>query len=239
MKKGIFLLAIIFLLLQPACKKDELTRPARVFFEYELISHDEDNNLKSGPPFPVPFNRLTIDNGSLTVSSLEFEGRRDEGKDVFFISSMRQPLVVDLETGKGNQLLIFDIPQGVYNFIEINLNLGGNDGIPLILEGKINSGTPNEIHLRFEHDIFEKIRIRAESVLASTKIVLRKDTPSKAKIVLDSRYVFQFVNVMALRDADISIIDGKEVILINSLNNINIFNRMAERLEKSFSVIFD
>jgi hypothetical protein len=238
MNKGLFLPVFILLIIFSACRKDELTLPAKVFFEFEMISHEEEENLKSGAPFPVP-GRMTVDRGTMSVSAIEFQGRRDQGRDVFFVTNLRQPLIIDLEEKNNNQALSFDIPQGIYNQIEIYLDLGGNTGIPLVIEGKISGGTPNELPLRFEYNIREKLRTRAESGQSSSQIVLRKDTPSNARIILDSPSVFQFVTMSVLRDAAISVIDGKEVLLINSNININIYNIMAERLERSFRVIIE
>jgi hypothetical protein len=238
MNKGLFLPVFILLIIFSACRKDELTLPAKVFFEFEMISHQEEENLKSGAPFPVP-GKMTVDRGTMSIRSIEFEGRRDQGRDVFFVTNMGQPLIIDLGEKNNNQALSFDIPQGVYSQIEIYLDLGGNDEIPLIIEGKISGGTPNEIPLRFEYNISDKLRARAESGQSGNKMVLRKDTPSKARIILDSPSVFQFVTMPVLMDAAISVIDGKEVLLINSNNNINLFNIMAERLEKSLRVIID
>jgi hypothetical protein len=237
MNKKKLLPVLLFLLLFYSCRKDELTLPARVVFAFELIAHEDGAHLKGGPPSNLP-GRITVNQGSLTIGSVEFDGRRDEGRDVFFVSDLRQPILVDLENGTSSAPLNFDIPQGIYNIIEIHLDLGGDDMLPLVLEGKINQGTPNEMPIRFEHNIREKFRIKAEPGQGS-KVVLRKDTPSNARIIVDSRSIFQFVNPSVIKDASVSVINGENVILINSITNNSIFNKMADRLEKSLSVIID
>ncbi len=239
MYRGTFLPLLTFMLLLSACSKDELTFPAKVFFEFEMIAHKEGNNLKSGPPFDLPFSTLTINQGALVIESIEFDGRREEGRDVFFISDLKQLVIVDLETGKSNQELSFDIPQGIYNRIDIYLELGGNEEIPLVLEGNIGKGQSDRIPLRFEYNIRDRIKVRAEPGGQANKIVLRKDTPSRARIVLDAGKVFQSVKLPVLQNATVSRLFGEDVILINPYNNNDIFNKLADRLEKSFKVIID
>ncbi|MFO7922366.1 MAG: hypothetical protein R6U58_01585 [Bacteroidales bacterium] len=239
MYKSILLFLFPFLLLFPSCKK-ELTLPAKVIFEFGMISYEnEENDLKNVPPVDIPKGRILIDRGTLSIESIEFDGRRDEGRDVFFVSDLRQALTVDLETGQISQPLSFDIPQGVYNRVELFFELGGDDNIPFLLEGSIRLGHLDEIPLRFEYNIREQIRIRAEPGKRSDKIVLRKDTPSTARVVVDAGAMFEFVNMGMIRNASLSAVEGENMILINSGMNNDIFNSIANRLEKSFRVVID
>ena len=232
------------MLLLSSCRKDELTLPSKVSFEFELITYEEGNNLKQGGPpeelpFGPPFNRMTIDRGTLVIESIAFDGRRDEGRDVYFSSDLENPVIVDLESGKPNQEIGFDIPQGVYNRVELFLDLGSEDNVSLVLEGSIRNRQSAEIPLRFEYRFRERIRIMAESGSQADKIVLRKDTPSRARIVIDAPAVFRFANLSALQNALVGISDDEELIIISDYANVNIFNSMVTRLEKSFRVIFD
>ncbi|MFW5835621.1 MAG: hypothetical protein ACOCU3_01570 [bacterium] len=238
MIKVLFIPVITLLLLMSGCTKDPLTQPAKVFFDFELIALDEEN-LKNGPPVDIPAGKLSVSQGTLAIESIEFDGRRDQGKDVFFVSDLARPLLIDLESGNSNQNISFDIPQGVYNRVEFDLMLGGDGEIPLVLTGSIKRGNISEIPLRFEYNIREQLRIKAKSAKQEEKIVLRKDTPSTARIVVDARSIFQLVNMSVLQNANVSILGGEETILINLENNGEIFNSMANRIEKSFSIIFN
>ena len=223
-----------------SCRKDELTLPAKVLFEFELITHEEDGtNLKSGPPSQAPFGKMIIDQGIMIIGAIEFDGRREEGKDVFFVADLKQPVIIDMNTGNFNQALSFDIPQGIYNLVDFYFELEKENENPLVLEGKITRGPLSELLIRFEYDIPERLSVRAESEGNSRKIILRKDNLSKARLILDARFIFQFVNMPLLQNASLSMLNGKEVIVVNSTTNSNIFNMMAERLEKSMKVIID
>ncbi len=247
-KRSLPLTILFFLLLLPACRKDELTLPSKVIFKFELIPHQEADNLKGGPPFDVPGGRMTIDRGTLTIESIKFDGKRDEAKDYSFVSNLPFPLIVDLESGETNQEVSFDIPQGVYNHVEIFLSLGVADEPSVALDGIIRRGPWEKIPIRFEYNIREQIRIWAEpgklresgeSGGQHNKIVFRKDTPSIARIVVDAGSLFQFVNLPEIQNATPSVRDGEKIIIISFDSNTEIFNTMGQRLDRSFRVIID
>jgi len=244
--QSILLPLFTFLLVLSSCRKDELTLPAKVFFEFELITYEEGyNQKKGGPPeelpFAPPFNRMTIDRGTLVIESIAFDGRRDEGRDVYFSSDLEKPVIVDLERGKTNQEISFDIPQGIYNRVELLLDLGSEDNVSLVLEGSIRNRQSAEIPLRFEYRFQERIRIMAESGSQADKIVLKKDSPSRVRIVVDAGSIFQFANIGRLESTTIAIRDGddEELLIISDVVNTNIFNSMVTRIENSFRIIFD
>lgn len=238
MYKGL-LIPLFFLLLFSSCSKDPLTLPSKVIFDFELISHEEGDDLKSSPPKNPPFGKITVDQGTLVIGSIEFDGRRDQGRDVFFVSDLQEPVIVDLDKGDSSVELSFDIPQGVYNRIELIINLGNGEGTSLQLDGMIKMGRQAGLPVRFEYNIPEQIRVRAEPGNAGNKIVLTRDKPSKARIVVDAGEVFQFVKLPVLQEAAVSVLGDENIVIISPENNINIFNSMASRIERSFRVVFD
>ncbi len=234
---------LIFLLLLTSCEKDELTLPAEVNFEFEFIAH-EDGIIGNGPKklssnLQQPPGKIEIDQGTLVIESIVFDGRRQEGEDVFFTSDLSEPVVVNLQTEESNKPLKFDIPQGIYNRIEIDIELDGNNKLPLVLEGNFKKGPLEEFPVRFEYDISEKIRVRAKPAGNIDNIVLKKDTPSIAKVRVDANSIFQLVNMSMINDANITDIDGEEVLLINNESNGNMYSIISARIDKSFDVIFD
>ncbi|TVR73732.1 MAG: hypothetical protein EA408_04085 [Marinilabiliales bacterium] len=213
--------------------------PAPVQFTFEMVPHEEGNNLKSVRPPVIPAGRLQIDRGLLVISSIEFEGRRDEGKDVFFGTNFPEPVTINLDTGETSHELTFDIPQGVYNRIEIILEIGGDNGIPMVLEGEIVKGQTDNIPLRFEYNLRDRIRIRAEPGEQHNSIVLRKDKMSVATISVDAGEVFRFISFQSPPGGLDSLQITEGTVLISSQLNTGLFNNMASRLERSFRVIFD
>ena len=135
--------------------------------------------------------------------------------------------------------LSFDIPQGVYNRIELLINLGNGDGTSLQLDGMIKKGRQADLPVRFEYNIHEQIRVRAVPGNAGNKIVLTRDKPSKARIVFDAKEIFRFVKLPVLQEATVSVLGNENMVIISPENNFNIFNSMASRIERSFRVVFD
>ncbi len=242
-KKSLFLTIFSIMLILQACVKDELTMPAKVFLDFELIPYQEGNSLKSGPPFETPVAGMIIDQGNITIESIIFDGKRDEGKDVYFVSNFASPVLVNLENGHVDSDLSFDIPQGVYNRIELSLTLGGNNEIPLLLKGRMKKGPlDNKMPLRFEYIFNEQIKIVAEPAGKANKIVLRRDNPANAKIVVDAGVLFQFIGFPELNDVNTSEFNDEEMVIISAESNIDLFRSMVMQsrgLEKAFRVIFD
>lgn len=224
------LVLMIFGLL--SCEKDELTLPAEVNFEFSMEPYQTDGTLKS-------MNSFNLNEGTIEINSLEFDGRRSQGEDYYFTKHFDEALHADLHTGKKNQEVTFDIPQGVYNRIDLNLTIGTEEDNAIRLQGTFQQGPFEEITVVFEYSFTENVRIRARNKEGNEQIVLKKDTPTTATVVLDVPFLFQLVNTGMIQFAEITPVDGSDVILINIEKNTDIFNLLATRLDKSMRVIFE
>ncbi len=232
---------LVFLLFLSSCEKDELTLPTKVTFElgFQAFGFNENKNTESS--FQKSQGIMQVTRGTITIESLEFDGRREEGKDFYFVSDFPEPITSNLSAGKTNELKTFDIPQGVYNFIEISLNLVTDNEAPIVIEGVFNRGMPfeDDILIRFEYPNTERIRIKAKPKGNGQNIVLKKDIPSTSTIKLDGGVIFQFVNMHMLINANISNFEGEEAIIINQNENNDIFNLMASQVERAFSAVIN
>ena len=215
-----------------SCEKDELTIPAEVNFEFAMESYHSGTSVKSGQAFD-------IDEGTIFVNAVEFDGRRDQGEDYFFTSNFETPLHAEMHTGYMNQNVTFDIPQGVYNRIELIFSIGNDEDEGLCLRGKFQQGPVEEIPVVFEYNFQEQIRVRAKNKNGYEQIVLKKDTPSTATVVCDASFLFRMVNIGMIQSAERIQMEGEEIILINNENNTNIFGLLVTRLDNSMRVIFE
>ncbi len=239
MKFTIPVIVFAFLATLSSCKKDELTLPADVTFSFGMLSvYADGTEVVRGYEENSASNSFTIDKGFLAIEAIEFDGRRDEGKDVFFISDLGNQILADLDSESTNIDVRFDIPQGVYNRIDITLHLCSVKNASLILEGDVSWGNQNSVPIRFEYCYADQVRVRAKP-RSGNSIVLQKDKLSKARVELDAQFMFRFINPSILSEATLVKIEGKDVLLINSKNNIDIFNQIANRLGNSFSVVFE
>jgi len=237
-----FLLFFI-LVLAVSCQKDELTLPSKVYFSFEMTSYtDTDNDaalLKNGnvygnPPGPFSF---TIDKGQMVISAIEFDGKRPQGQDVYFISDLANPIVAILHEPTIQEEIGFDIPQGIYNRIDVSLHLGNTLDAPLKIEGIFIMPGLGEINMRFEYTFKDIITIRSTG--AGENIVLRKDRPSFARVNIDTGSLFGLVNPAVLANADLIVENGQNVLVISDKHNRPVFNQIAARMNQAFSVVFD
>lgn len=234
----LLILPAVFIL--TSCIKNELTLPSKVEFNFGLQPMVGENGI-IGNSFVLKsaLNQVTLDKGSLILDAIEFDGKREEGKDVFFISNFKESLVADLSSQTTNFKVDFDIPQGIYNRIDIDLYLSDLQEISLIIEGGVKIGIFQEIPVRFEYDFPDKIKVRASAMQPGQNIVLRKDKSSLATVLIDIGFLFRFINPGVIANADIVEIEGADVILINKEYNIELFNQIATQISNSFSIVFE
>ena len=231
-RKYIVLLVLLFLF---ASCKDELTLPTSVYFDFGMISflneEPAQNNQKVGGN-----NRYTIESGELIVEAIEFDGKRNQGEDVYFMSSFTNKVIAQLDTHTSNFDVEFDIPQGEYNRVEVTLHLGNGDESPLKLQGQFAQGQSGSFPVRFEYPYTDRITIRARPQ-NGTNIVLSKDKLTTARVVVDTEFLFRFLNPGLIANAARVTREGQEVILINHQHNVDVFNQVANRFSNSISVV--
>lgn len=232
--KSFILLAFLFLVI--SCQKDELTLPSKVLFKFGMISSfNEDNGNKNSNNSHLFF----IDKGRFIFENIEFDGRRDEGKDIFFISNFPSAVEAVLENQETNFEVKFDIPQGVYNKIDISFYIDNSQHIPIVLEGKFKTGAV-EKNIRFEYNHTEKISVRAYNKQnAQNSIVLTKDESSTAFVIVDSEFLFRFISIAAIMNAESFLLNNNEVILINNQHNTDLFNQIAGRINNCIYIMFE
>jgi len=232
MKAVMYLVIISFFVIVASCEKEDYTLPTTVDFEFTMDSYHMEGNNKSGSSFD-------IDKGSILITATEFDGRRDQGGDYYFTSEFSTPVKAELHNQTMSQFISYDIPQGVYNRIELNLSLGDGNEDALCLEGKFRRGPMDDVSIRFEYAFQEQIRITAKNYQGNETVVLAQNEPVKARVIFDASYLFQLINMNMFQNAETFQIDGENVILINSEKNTDIFNLLVTRLDNSVRVVFE
>ena len=217
-----------------SCVKDELTLPAEVEFKFGMLPYviNDSNQETSSERY------YSIDKGTLVIDAIEFDGKRRDGKDVYFVSNFSSQLIANLKEEKTNFDVRFDIPQGVYDRIDITLYLSNSIKSPLVLEGRMQAAEPTQTPVRFEYNFSEQLEIRTIARSDQT-IVLRKDKLSVAKVTVDTQLLFRLINYLTLNNAEVSKVDQTNTLLINDQNNTTIFNQLANRMNNVFTVTFE
>lgn len=219
---------VIFVHSLGSCVEDELKKPTTIVFEFSM------NTLPSDDKF------LQFDQGNLIFNYIEFDGDRETGKDVFFISKFDDFVEADLDANTSSEPIQFDVPQGVYNRIKLKIgNENSINGPAIVFNGIYNSAKNEDIPIRLEFDLAENLEITAQAGLGSTEIVLKTGVPAVAELSMDPNFLFQLGNSRQLESATISTVDGQQVIIISKDNNSIIYNTIINRLERSAKIIFD
>jgi len=232
MKNTLFLSCIICIAVSSACEKNELKLPAEVQLAFDMNTFTMSENSKAGQQF-------SIDEAYLVLGALEFDGEREQGEDYFFTSKFDEALQAEMHTGNASRQVSFDVPQGVYRRIELSLSVGTDSSPAIMLRGKFHKGPLEDIPVVFEYPYREEIRVRAMNREGNRQVVLKKDEPGKATILLDAPFMFQLFNMGMLINAERFVNEGEETIIINSNKNTEIFSVLATRLDKSVQVIFE
>ena len=214
--------------LMSSCEKDELTLPTTVIFEFSMNVNEEDGKF------------LQFDQGELSFNALEFDGDREAGQDIFFLSEFEDSVEVDLDLEVASENVSYDVPQGVYKRIKLRIGSNSLTAGPRINYGGIyNSARNGDIEVRIEFSGDEPIEMNAVGPSANNEIVLNKNMPTTAEIHFDPLILFQFANSRQLESADVIIIEGNPVIIISKDANITIFNQIVSRLERSITATFN
>lgn len=243
--RNLYLFITAIMVLVTSCSKDELTLPSKVYFHFGMTSYSDSENEEdikngnesTGQPGPISFS---IEEGTLVIAAIEFDGKRAQGQDVYFISDFQDPIVATLHEEGTQTPVDFDIPQGIYKRIDISLHLGnGSDVAPLKLEGVFNRPGVGAVTIIFEYTFDDIITIRSTGSGSNQEITLRKDQPSTAMVQLDTGSLFALVNPGVFMNADISVENGQNILRISNNHNRNIFNQIAARMNNAFTIVFE
>lgn len=216
MKKIVLLFSIAAVIASTSCEEDELKLPAEVNISFDMNSFTLGDDTKAAPLF-------TIDEGYIIINTIEFDGEREQGDDYFFTNTFEELLQAEMHTGNINQDVSFDIPQGVYYKVEFNFIVGDEEYPALRLRGISNDPVLGDIPVLFEYPFVEEIQIEATNINGKKEIVLRKDRPSTATIILDIPLLCKLFNPGMIQQAELVSIEGEDVLLINNETNTNIF----------------
>lgn len=90
---------------------------------------------------PIISNSISISGGTARIGSFGITGERKQGDDVSFLNSFSSETTADLSSGTINPLINFDLFQGTYTRLDVNLGIkqtGANGSIELL--GEYNDG---------------------------------------------------------------------------------------------------
>jgi hypothetical protein len=104
---------VLLLILTAGCAVDkyESTIPADLHIQFKIDKT------------PVMEGSLTVKSIAITLNSIEIDGKRTEGEDIYMTRKFDQPRQIKVND---NEILNFNIPQGIYDRLAFNLKFAAD-----------------------------------------------------------------------------------------------------------------
>jgi hypothetical protein len=238
------LVIISLILLISGCikEKNELTLPVRIKLKIGSLPSFEDYYISAYQ-------------GKIGIQSIQFEGKREAGEDIFFETDPKMNLQTLQFSGKPANILEFDIPQGIYNYMKWDVTLkrimseelnnfddADSLRVGLIIPGiyVAFSGEWDEIETKipiaFAIDDTELLSFKSTGIDGSSSIVISENKPYEITMLLDLDYTFGSVSRESFKEAEITDVNGQQTILITSDKNKNLYENLLYRINQSTKV---
>ncbi|MEW6468339.1 MAG: hypothetical protein AB1458_05405 [Bacteroidota bacterium] len=221
-----FLLALSFLI--ASCEK-KWKKPTDVSFGFQLNSNSGSGLIK-------------FTSGYILLDRIDFDGERKQGSNNVDFSKDYDPNVqIDLSTINLSSGIAFDIPQGTYTRIDLNVRTEEQqNSMPnLVIYGTYINTINDTLAVQFEFNSGESFEITAQSSSGGNEIVLIEDQPSTTKIVFNPKYWFDVVPQSMLDSANITIVNGVQTIIVSENDNQDIYQLAADRIRDGNQVIIN
>lgn len=168
-----------------------------------------------------------LDNeGTINLHRITFTGVREEGDDVEIeMEPESKTLFLGEQSASGLNL---DIPVGVYKEFQLKIRLNENNSLELTK--KSNSPVQDPLIIQLSDDI--------DLIFAgkSKTSELKKHETYDCKLIWDYNVLFAGINGMSWANAQISNVQGQNVVLINETINTLIFDKIKSNLSHALTV---
>ena len=201
------------------------------------------NEFKETAPFhvslklanPIISNSISVIGGSARIGSFGITGERKQGDDVTFLNSFSNETTADLSSGAINPLINFDLFQGTYTRLDVNLGmkpLGANGSIELI--GEFNEGVEEDEYTKFVFRYEPEIMLNLNLAI-SEEINIVADQNTEVVYEMDANYLFSGIPESLWNKCSHETLNGEEIIFITSQKNTAIYSILIGRINATFS----
>lgn len=218
-----------------------------------LIGCDAANDALKAPSFvTVEFllqesthPKLDFTTGFIRINNFEFTGLRDNADDVHFIKAFPTGFGSTLAiTSAGVPMQEYDIPQGVYDKIDVTLHLYAADDshttamAGLQVDGNFTRADGTLVPLRAEIAADANVNIAAVSDTGSPQITLLQSRPATLQIAFYAPDWFESMSMSTLESATLTEIDGMMVLLISKTVNPDLYAIILNNLDEGVRGVF-
>lgn len=223
----IFYIILISLIVTGCGRKWKET--AIVDFDFEIYGTD-----------PVSYG-FWFTEGQVNVSRLTFEGNRLQARSVTFEDDFGSPLPIDIPTGLADNSLQYDLPQGTYREVRMEIFLeSGADSTPSItLKGYFidSSGVLRDVHFFVSGKIESNLITKYPGEREDFSILSGDNYHSVIRLKLNDW--FSSIPRSILENAEISNLNGRETIVISDEHNVPIYSAILPKLGQFDEVQFE
>lgn len=246
---GISLLIVLMSLFSfSSCKKDsdKWKQPVDINFLVGLASPEKGNgnggnggngNGNGGNGGQAQAPQLQFNQGSITLTSFKFEGKRLEGDNISFERNYEEGLELQCNENLQPAELDFEVPQGTYENMTVELVVERQNTNGISIKGIYTNPFGEEFEIDYKHNQKEVYSITVKKENGGEEMFLSSDTPSSFLINFDPYHWFNPVSNAMFNNADKKQSGGKKVIPINKSSNKNLHKLLQKRVGKGTKAI--
>jgi hypothetical protein len=224
-KTGLIILVSLLLFATHGCNKAKWKRPTDLSFLVGLTTESALNG------------NLSFSGGEVLVRNISFDGERIQGDDVYFEDEFDAGALVSLSGIDANSQLLYEVPQGTYTSIRIDFDAESSASQTITILGSYLNSSSVELPVIIELDILEFSDGLARNVAGITEIELVEDIPATATILFNPAFWFETISINQLDNAQTTMVNGVESILISPDMNESIYEVVEDRAGLAAEII--
>ncbi|MGH1339305.1 MAG: hypothetical protein ACRBFS_24515 [Aureispira sp.] len=169
---------------------------------------------------------LALRTGHLNISNFIFDGEREQGGDVYFSTDYDQLVQVPVK-GPAIEAMTFDVPQGIYTAMNIQL---GDENKPstLILEGEWKPNNADPVFVQVELEKVEKWSIIGKNQARQQQPLELGAKKAVASIVLQPNFWITEEQRILWEMAETVLVNGRTTLLVNPTTNIELYQAVSK-----------
>ncbi len=216
----LFLLSLLILAGCAADESADFKAPGALLFQVDI------NRV------PTKLGRLEFDGGLIRISSFQLDGDRVEAEDYFFKNGYQPPLEILFDSLQIAAALQFDLPQGIYNTLQLNFEIPSANIPTLIVVGRLKKANGDWLPLMLEVDSFENFSFLARNANGGQELVFQEGNVRIGKIEFNPGHWFSGISIEQLEAAPRSLHNGDSILLINRQVNSDFYTEIDNRLDE-------
>lgn len=227
-------LALFPILLLFGCDKEEMKKPTRVGITFNVQTDEVDVDTGGRSRLTSGLS-LSINSGKMYIKSIRIIGERAKGKDVDFVREER--IEVPIQDGTTGEKTYFELPQGSYGSLRMELRLGKEGGSKVLEcsgERKIDppAGPLEATPFRLTCEEERTVKI---SVVQGSSLELKKGDPRTLQVQVKTGEWFRGIDKGLWQGAAVQKgPNGEDRIMLRKGKNPSIYQKVLERIEDGF-----